>query len=286
MALGTGIGQWQWEYNDFLFGDDTSTEVIDINGLDFPELRSNDAVLAGAHGALPGQDRLEARDITFKLEVYEDAELDMWTTLHALSLAMSPSDIELPLTFKAGDQPPMRVYCRPRKRNIPMSINHLYNKVEVDLMLNASDPLIYSETQYTSTADAPTVPTGRAFSATYPWNFGAPGTGGVVDVFNAGTAPTSWTARVFGPCTNPTIIGPGGSLTWESSLLAGEFVEFDAHPSRETVLVGGSSSQFGQLTDTSVWFLLPPGGSNVVLNTGDGLGSVEFNWRDAWWSVT
>jgi len=255
-------------------------------GLDLPGIRSADAILAGAHGSLPGQDRLESRTVEFKLTVQGLDEDTFWATLQSMSLAFAPTDVELPLTFKVGSLPPMRINCRLRRKNIPIKQRHEFQYIDATMQLFASDPIIYSEALESSSADAPTVPQGKDFSAAYAWDFGVPGTGGVVDVFNVGTAPAPWIARIFGPCINPSIIGPGGQLTWESELQAGEFLELNAHPSLQTVLVGGVSSQFGQLSDTSTWFLLPVGSSNVVLNTGDGNGSVLFSYRSAWYSVT
>lgn len=287
MALGDDIEQWQFEFDEFLMGDDTTIDVVEVTGLDSMDTRSGDAVISGAHGSLPGQDRLESRVVTFELVVYEEEEVAMYATLHEMARAFGPRDTEAPLTFRIGDQPAMRINARGRRRTVDIKTTHLQKYAEVTLQVAASDPLVYSEALSSSSADAPDAPQGRAFSAAFPYNFGVPGSGGVVNVFNAGTAPAPWVARINGPCVNPTIIGPGGEqLTWESSLALGEFLEFDAHPSRETVMVGGTSTQFGSLSDTSTWFQLPVGTSNVVLNTGDGNGSVLLSWRSAWWSAT
>jgi hypothetical protein len=292
VALGVDIEQWGVEFTNgddasyILLGDGTTFDISSITGLDLPGVRSNDAVLAGAHGSLPGQDRLESRTVDIEMSMYDDDELTMRSNLQALALATAPGDSEGILTFRIGDQPAMRLNARCRARSIPITLEQLHNTVDkINLRFYASDPLIYSEELSSGTATAPVVPAGRSFSGSYPWNFGAPGAGGVVNVNNAGTAPAPWTARIIGPCVNPSIIGPGGTLTWESSLAAGEYLDFDAHPSRQTIQVGGTSSQYGVLSDLSTWFLLPVGSSNVVLNTGDGNGSFVFSWRSAYLSA-
>jgi len=278
---------WWWSYNGFEFTEDNRAGVSEATGLDMPDIRSNDVVIPGQHGMFPGFDRLEARTIGLSVDVHPGEGQPFFTKINELSLATGPRDDEIPLRFQLGDdQPILRSNCRPRRRNTNLSQQSTYGFITTELQFVASDPLIYSDDVSSSSASAPTVPQGKAFSDPYSWDFGAPGVGGVVNVFNAGTAPTSWVAKIFGPCTNPSIIGPGGQLTWESELQAGEFLELNSHPSLQTVLVGGSSSQFGQLSDTSTWFLLPPGSSNVVLNTGDGNGSVLFSWRSAYWSAT
>ena len=278
---------WWWEFNGFEFTEDNRAGVSEATGLDMPDIRSNDVVIPGQHGMFPGFDRLESRTIGLSVDVHPGEGQPFFTKINELSLATGPRDDEIPLRFQLGDdQPILRSNCRPRRRNTNLSQQSTYGFITTEIQFVASDPLIYSDDVSSSSASAPTVPQGKAFSDPYSWDFGAPGVGGVVNVFNAGTAPTSWVAKIFGPCTNPSIIGPGGQLTWESELQAGEFLELNSHPSLQTVLVGGSSSQFGQLSDTSTWFLLPPGSSNVVLNTGDGNGSVLFTWRSAYWSAT
>ncbi len=277
---------WWFEYNGFTFAETTTACVEEASGLDLPDMRSTDVVIPGQHGVFPGYDRLAARTVALTAYVKDLEGSPFFTTMQGLALATAPRDDELPLTFQFGDdQPTLRINCRPRRRHTDISQVTTYGVARVNLEFVASDPLVYTDEESSSSADAPEAPQGRAFSASFAYNFGVPGTGGVVSAFNAGNAPTAWVARIFGPCVNPVIIGPTGQLTWEDTLQAGEYLEFNAHPSLQTVQVGGTSSRFAQLSDDSSWFLLDPGYNNIVLNTGDGNGSILFTWRSAYWSA-
>jgi hypothetical protein len=274
-------------YNGFAMGGtDYDRVVASIEGLDMPGVRSADVNLGGGDGALGGIDALEARTITITLELAAGSQADWYTVSGELRAATAHRSDELPLTFQLYDgAPELRVYCRPRRRNVPVDIRQAYANATVALQFFAPDPRIYSEAENTGQASAPSLPEGFTFPRAYDYDFGDGGSAEVINAFNAGDAPAPWTAVVYGPCEDPTIIGPGGSLRWEGTLTAGESVHFDAHPSRETVLVGGSSSQFGLLSDDSDWWLLEPGSNNVVLSSGDGQGTIDFRWRDTWWSV-
>lgn len=274
-----------FSYNGFdLGGLDYDRVVASVEGLDMPPINTSD--VAAGEGDLPGIDKPASRNVTLTLEVAGATQEAWYATSALLRTATNHSSVDLPFTFEIyeGAQP-LRFYGRCRRRNVPVDIRQAYGNVTVNLQFYAPDPRIYSETEYTGQASAPSLPDGFSFPRTYPYDFGDGGSVEVINAFNAGDAPAPWTAVVYGPCENPTLIGPGGSMRWEGTLGAGESVHFDAHPQRKTILVGGSSSQFGLLSDDSDWWLLEPGSNDVVLESGDGQGSIDFRWRSAWWAV-
>lgn len=277
-----------WSYNGFTMGgDDTGRIVANVEGLDMPPVRTGDVALAGADGALGGIDALDARTVTMTLELSAPSSAELYEMTGALRTAMQRRSDDIPLTFQLDPSlPAQRIYCRPRRRSIPVSNRQAWANVTCELQLWAADPLVYSDAEHSGSTTAPSTPDGFSFPRAYPYDFGAPGSADVINAFNAGDAPSPWRAVVYGPCQDPTIIGPGGSLRWEGSLQDGESLHFDAHPTRLTVLVGGSSSQFALLSDDSTWWLLEPGANNVVLNSGDGNGSIDFFWRSSWWAAT
>jgi hypothetical protein len=277
-----------WSYNGFdMGGTDVGRIVANVSGLDMPSVRTGDAPLGGADGALGGLDSLDARTIDMTLELAAETSAELHAMCLALSAATARRSDDLPLTFQLDpSMPAMRAYCRPRRRNIPASNRHAWGNVTCELQLYCPDPLIYSDAEQTGTTAAPTTPAGFTFNRAYPYNFGSPGSTDVISAYNAGDADAPWTAVIYGPCTSPTIIGPGGQLRWQGTLTAGESLYVDAHPTRQTVLVGGTSSQFSLLSDDSTWWLLPPGVSNIVLDSGDGGGVVDFAWRSAWMAAT
>lgn len=277
-----------WAYNGFAAGGDDYLRVVsNVEGLDMPPVRTSDVAIAGGDGSLGGIDTLDSRTVTVTLELAAADQQALYEAIASLRLAMERRSDDIPFTFQLHDsQPEMRLYCRPRRRNIPLANRHAWANVTCDLQFWAADPLIYSDAEHSGTTEAPTPPEGFTFPRAYPYDFGDAGSADVIEAFNAGDAPAPWTAIVYGPCDMPSIIGPGGSVTWEGSLNEGESLYFNGHPTRKTVLVGGSSSQYELVSDDSIWFLLAPGSNNVVLNSGDGNGVVEFFWRDSWFGAT
>jgi hypothetical protein len=282
-----GINPASFSYNGFDMGGlDVMRAVASVEGLDMPAVRTSDAALGGADGELGGIDTYGPRTITLSLELAEVTQEEWYATSGLLRTATARRSDDLPLTFQVDDSMPlMRVYCRPRRRNIPLNQRPAWANVTCDLQWYAPDPFIYSDAEHTGTTEAPSPAAGFSFPRAYPYTFGAPGSADVIDAFNAGDEPAPWTAIVYGPCDSPSIVGPGGSITWEGTLGDGESLHIDAHPSRQWLLVGGTSSQFELLSDDSTWWLLQPGSNNVVLNSGDGNGSVEFRWRDTYGAV-
>jgi hypothetical protein len=278
-----------WSYNGFEFGGDNYLRVVTAaEGFDMPQVRASDVPIAGGDGSLGGIDTLDSRTVTLTVEIAAESQAELYETLAELRRATVHRSDDIPLTFQLDEAlEPMRLYCRPRRRNIPHAEGrHAYGNVTCDLQFFAPDPLIYSDAEYTGSTNAPSPAEGFTFPRDYPYDFGTPGSAEVINAFNAGDAPAPWTAVIYGPCDQPSIVGPGGNVTWEGSLGEGESLVIDAHPARRWVRVGGTSSQFALLSDDSVWWLLEPGSNNVVLNSGDGNGTVEFRWRSAFYGAT
>jgi len=286
------VGVYEFEYNGYLFnrlGAGARACVTEVAGLDHPPLQTNDVQIPGAHGVIPGLDRLDARTVDLTVDVLAPSAEELYANLLGMSLAASPRDDELPLTFRLDESlPTMRVNCRVRRRHIPLTRRHAFQNVRCDLQFVAADPRIYSDEEHGDSVEAASQATGFSFPYVYPRGFGAgPGEAGTLSVLNAGTAPAGWVATVLGPVTNPTLNDAHGhSLRWEGSLAAGEFVVFDANTLERTVLVGGTSSQYELLTIDSQWFELEPGDNSVVFLSDGGPGTVDLRWRDAWWAAT
>lgn len=285
----TAVGELA--YNGYLFGNVTGSPTVhvsEVTGLDLPEVRSSDVDLPGSHGALPGQDRHGARTIDMVTWVVAASQPELITSLMAMAAATVIRDDELPLSFKVNDTlPAMRVYCRPRRRSVPMPQPYAHGNARCDLQFVATDPRIYSDEEHEVAASAPVAGGGLSFPFAFPFNFGNPATGATITAVNAGDATAPWHAIITGPCTGITITGPGGErLRWDGQLLANETLTIDAHPSRRTVLLQGTASRYGLIAPLSEWFMLDPGENQIAFNTDTSTGTAAFHWSDAWWSAT
>lgn len=110
-------------------------------------------------------------------------------------------------------------------------------------------------------------------------------TPGMTTVEVDGTIPTSPTATIYGPCTNPTIMLSGATqqyLSFNLTLGANDylFVDFSAR----TALLNNDPalSQYGTLDfSRSSWWQLPPGTSTVAFTPAQAGGGAQavLSWR-------
>lgn len=275
------MATWVWSYNGFSFGDGTDIDVVAVDGIGLPAVRSSDVDRLGGHGSHPGRDLLAGRRLTFELELLADDDADLAAQLAAVAAATAPRDDELPLVFQLPGEVAKQVYARPRRRDLPVDLRYLYQFPTLALQFDASDPLIYAEGQRVALTTAPQPSVGRTYSRVHTWAYGATGAGGSMFLANQGTAPTSrWEAFIGGPCVNPTLIGPGGTLTFVETIAAGAQLVLDGR--NRIALLNGTASRAPAAG--SVWFEIPPGGGEVRFTTADAPnGGVLMTWRDAWW---
>jgi hypothetical protein len=219
--------------------------------------------------------------VTFELELLADDNADLAAQLAAVAAATAPRDDELPLTFQLPGEVEKLIYARARRRNLPVDLRYLYQFPTLTVQFDASDPLIYASGLRTGGTTAPQPSVGRTYSRVHTWTYGAAGSGGSVFLANNGTAPTSrWEAVIVGPCVNPTLIGPGGTLAFTEPIAAGAQLVLDGR--NRIALLNGTATR-APLAG-SVWWEIPPGGGEVRFSTSDAPnGALLMSWRDAWW---
>lgn len=118
-------------------------------------------------------------------------------------------------------------------------------------------------------------------------DFGPASLGGTVIADNtSGTAPAPLFLRLTGPLTTPVITVADGSIQYNDTLAAGEFVEFD--PEAPSALLGGTASR-GYLTNPANWsaFVVQPGETLTIGLSHSGastdLGTLTVRFRPAFW---
>lgn len=139
------LENFQYEYNELVFGANTPYGVILTEGLDLATIRSGDTDWPRDHGQAKGLDLYAGRDLIFDLWMKTDG-----TSLQHAQLALAAATIvqpneELPLWFQLPNLPLLCVMCRPRLR--PMKIETDYaagNIGKPELHLHATDPRIYT----------------------------------------------------------------------------------------------------------------------------------------------
>ena len=261
--------------------------VRTVEGLaDLPELRVSDRPLLLRHGFHAGTDLMGARTITLELEVvaYEEAT---FTAAVAELLAAFTVGEEAPFTFLvpglAGGDVGM-VLARTRKRATVVDDDYLGWAAAFAVELVATDPRIYAATESVVTTTVPTEGVGRTYPLTYPRDYGAAGTGGLILATNAGNVATPWVARLDGPLNYPRLenLTTDKLLELDMVLQAGEFVTLDS--ARRSAMFMGSSPVYSSLSPASEWWDLDPGVNEVSFRTIDitDAGTVQLAWRSAW----
>lgn len=116
-------------------------------------------------------------------------------------------------------------------------------------------------------------------------HFGSGSMSGTVMLTNKGTAPSQPILTLQGPLTNPTIATQGGSITYNGTLAAGEYVVID--PADPSVLKGGTANVSHLVNPANFTaFTVRPGTTLTVglSHTGPSTdtGTLVVDFRSAW----
>lgn len=283
-------GDYQAEYNGIKIGDTTDYDIVSIDGLGMPDVRSADLELVGRDGLRPGTDRLTGRFFEFALQVDGIA-----SNLDALAEAFAPPDpestagaVESALTFQipgvaAGGI--RRIMCRPRALPVPIGLQRVHGDLgDVLLVLAATDPLIYAETQTAGSTGLPSGTSGLSWPLTWPLAWGAATSPGSVTVTNEGNYRAGATLRVDGPVTNPKITNVTRDRFLEANITLGasDYLEFDT--AAHTVTLNGTTNRYSTLTASSEWWTLAPGANSIEFRGSGGSGAtlLTVTFRSAW----
>lgn len=274
---------WQWTYNGLLFGNGTTIGVVKADGLDFPNVRTGDQPRPLVHGLWPGRDLAGDRVVTLELELTANDDTTFSTQIAALRAAttLQPS-AELPLVMQLPGDVAKRLYCRPRRRAIPVDNRYMYRLAGITVQFVASDPRLYADAQGSGSAGVATAGTGLTFNATPNFSFGGAAAGGSITAVNSGDTPTPWTATVTGPITDPALIltATGQRVAMQGTVNSGETLVLDSQA--RTILLNGTASRYSWLQAGSQWFDLAPGSNQVQFGATSGSGTLSLAWRSAW----
>ena len=280
-------------YNGWTTG--ANTKIRELKGFfDMPDLRTADVDLSGMDGVLFGTDEMGKKVIEATFVSYGDGlsgsagdhdqisdEID-----DLVSTFQVQADDTLPLdaTFKNAleEETVLTVFCRPRKRPIPLSPKDGGFSIETVVTLEAEDPRIYGPLMTQTVGMAGGAEVGRTYPRVYPWTYGEGGAGGTIDAHNSGSAKSYPVAYIHGPCDTPRLTHQelNRFVKVNLTLVAGDTLVIDFF--HRTITIQGMSRYYA-LTNDSDWFWLDPG-SNSIQFLGsyyDPLATVTIAWRSA-----
>lgn len=250
------------------------------------------------HGSywLPGY--VERGTATLTIRAYA---LDKsWATLRTASLKMLAlcQDVTKLYPFVFQSEVGNLVQNVVREGDILLKhVNAQNPAFEASIQLASPDPRRYEETWQTLVTGVPQGSnTGLDFATNGGLDFdGGSGAGldfgtaigGTLAIDNTrGTAPTAPTLTLTGPLTTPIISAAGGSLKYNGTLAAGEFVVIN--PEDPSALLGGASSR-NFLLNPADWsaFIVQPGQTLTVGLSHSGAssdaGTLTVQFRPAYW---
>jgi hypothetical protein len=287
MAAGDLVtGDWELELEGLLISAAQGYDIRMIDGLGgTPAVISGDQRVARRHGTTAGDDYLPGRTITLEIDVLNSNHTARALLIDAFNAVFKPGAAEAPLVFQlpsvAGGAK-RRIGVRTVARKAPIDLQHLYAITELSLLLKATDPRIYDNTETVDQVSLPTTEGGLSFNASLNFSFGAVSTGGTINAVNSGTFDTPVVFRINGPCVDPRItnVATSQTLALTMSIDSGDYVEIDTDA--RSVLLNGTASRYQYLT-TSEWFDLPPGTTELDFRAATTTAAtLTATYRSAW----
>lgn len=207
-----------------------------------------------------GRDRLLGPVWNWQLHVNRENPTEARDTLgrfrtawHALHIRDTPGMV-IPLRYQMEGGPARRIYGRPRRFEAPPNNLILSGFVPVSVDFKCVDGFTYDDEPTTVTLalgedlDDPTQDTGGGFI--FPVIFPAvtiPPTRQRQQIEILGDAPTYPVVRFNGPVVNPRLVTDEWTLALDYAIPAGQYVEVDLRPWKQTVLLNGNASVAGRL---------------------------------------
>ena len=286
MAVGSLITQdYNIEVNEtLLLGPGTPYDIINIEGLDLPGIRTGDVAKTLANGYWSGSDLLEGRTITIEMTVSSSDDTTQATNLDALISAFGPTGSERSVVFKLPGFVSRFANCRVRKMAVPVNWDYHYRLPKVTVELFASDPLLYATSLGGGSVGLRDTGGGASANFTFDMTFGAPVSGGRLIVSNDGTYATTPSITLYGPLLAPKItkLSTGEYISLYVTVDAGSAVELDFR--YHTVNLDGVS-RYDTLDPTSTWFSLDPGDTEIQFTHVDvynATAQMNLTYRSAW----
>lgn len=233
--------EYEFSYNGLLLGANTPYELIEVQGLDPPDIRESSTDIMQGHGQFVYADYITGRRILIQGDAHQLGS-QVQPLMNAWSAAFLPQSLDLPLQFKLPGQAVERIYCKPTKRKYVVDRMYALDYAEWALELLAADPRIYSDTLATL------MRTGN----------------GNLSLPNTGTFPAPLIINLVGPIDTPTIthVETGKFIKLNTNIAANTLVSIDF--ATRTIWLNGASL-YSVLDDTSKWFELAVGVNTLTL---------------------
>lgn len=285
MTVGDQVAEdWAVEINGSLFSRSMGVEVVSLDWLRSPDIRSQSFTRPMSHGAFSSNAYWGARTFELELEVFSNNDTELASLVTRLLQATNLGEGEVPVVVQVPGWGKLVSWARPERRSGPIfDKEYDLHVARIALGFRASDPRLYhAECMSATIPIGLAASTGLQFDVTPSIVFGAGGVSRVRNAKNEGTTDTYPVVKIHGPITNPELLhlGSGKSLKFQCTLADTEFLELDFMA--RSVRLNGDVNRYGWVEDSTGWWSLAPGDNEIILNgitTGTPYAIVE--WRSA-----
>lgn len=253
-----------------------------------PSLRTADTDRGGRDGSTPGADLMGARIARLTLSARDGNPPGRgpWLpdVVDALAAVLRRRDGLFPLVWRPWRAAePRALFVRPRRAE--WAQNHgewslgIVDGVPIELY--APDPRWYDVDVSTALIEPPEGQSGRGYDRTYPLTYPG-GVAGSVFVTNRGNVETWPRVTIPGPVTNPRIVNGTTGRAVELDLVVPDGQNLEVDMDARTVLLGGTASRYGSMTESRFW-TLEPGVNELRYSAATTAAAPAIvQWRSAW----
>ena len=263
----------QYEFNGILFNDaadGNAVKVIRTQGLfDLPDLKTNEVDTPEDHGGTVGKSVFSMRRIVMEIVVLATIKTNMYTKTRAITAAMQPSELLLPLVYQRPVIGKQFINVKASKfSGFDSEYAKEYGQSPATVMLVAPDPRKLSFVQSNQVI---TIASGGTTNS---------GTINMLGNFVGGAKPI---LEIAGPATNPRISNAadgGRSIRIDVVVNTGQTLIIDFNT--RSVTLGGVEQAIR--TDNEWWVLKP--GNNLITytrtNSPANTSAMTVRWWDSW----
>lgn len=278
------ITEGQIQIGSLVMGRGTDYHVLKTDIFSWPSNRANRRAAQTQSGwDFDAYDLFTGRVLDFDILINS---ANLLSAMRALSLAALTTeengfinlDVWLPHDTKAR-----RAIGRTRNIAFPSFDRKIYSRsTECVFTFETELACLVSTNEKTASVGLPTTAGGHVYPATYPRLYGDTGEGGFINPANDGDFPFEPTFRINGPVTNPRITHQDldRKLEFNITIADGSYLEVNVRDAE--VLLNGTASRYGTLTNDSEWFPIMPGTNSLYYGASafEAGSSLVVTWRD------
>ncbi len=250
--------------NSDAFGSaDAFLDVKDVKGLDSANFKLTTKSYDGRDGGIAVVSGREMREIEISGDLVGGSD-PIEPLLDALKANFAPTNVNLPLYFKAPGINMRQVFCKSLGFKYSWTAARRLNCTPFSIKFIAEDPVVYGTTQYTTQVAKGQAATGHSFDHAFDYSFGGSASSGGAQIWNNGNLDVGFLFTVTGQSTiNPVLVAMTQDKQVAVNLSVGSSDTLVIDFYNENVRLNGVPRR--NAVTQEGWFLLKPGLNELTL---------------------